>query len=121
MIINKAVSAPFVRLYTLALLFFSANSILNVIVPIRSEVLGASNSHIGFIMGAYMFTSMLFRPWAGHLVQKHGAILVLRFLLIVNGLALVLYTCTGLEGYLAARVMQGCAPHFFNGTSDRHY
>ncbi|MEK3722514.1 MFS transporter [Paenibacillus sp. FSL H8-0034] len=114
MIINKAVSAPFVRLYTLALLFFSANSILNVIVPIRSEVLGASNSHIGFIMGAYMFTSMLFRPWAGHLVQKHGAVLVLRFLLIVNGLALVLYTCTGLEGYLAARVMQGVCTAFFS-------
>lgn len=114
MTINKAVSAPFLRLYALALLFFSANSILTVIVPLRSEAMGASNSHIGLIMGAYMFTCMFFRPWAGHLIQKHGPVKVLRILLVVNGLALLLYTFSGLEGYFAARVIQGVCTAFFS-------
>lgn len=114
MTVNQAFSAPFLRLYALTLLFFSANSILIVIIPLRSESLGASNSHIGFIMGAYMFTCMFFRPWAGHLIHKHGPVVVLRILLVVNGLALVLYTFTGLEGYFAARVMQGICTAFFS-------
>jgi MFS family permease len=114
MMVNKALSAPFLRLYALTLLFFSANSILNVIVPLQSEAKGASNGEIGLIMGAYMFTCMFFRPWAGHLVHKHGPVIVLRFLLIVNGLALVLYSFTGLEGYFAARVMQGVCTAFFS-------
>lgn len=114
MTMNKAVSAPFRRLYALALLFFSANSILTVIVPLRSEAMGASNSHIGFIMGAYMLTCMFFRPWAGHLIQKYGPVKVLRILLVVNGLALVLYTFSGLEGYFAARIIQGVCTAFFS-------
>lgn len=111
---SKALSAPFLRLYALTLLFFSANAILNVIVPLRSESLGASNSHIGFIMGAYMFTCLFFRPWAGHLIHKHGPVVVLRILLVVNGLALVLYAVAGLEGYVVARVMQGVCTAFFS-------
>ncbi|WP_159883284.1 staphylopine family metallophore export MFS transporter CntE [Paenibacillus puerhi] len=111
---NKALSAPFLRLYGLALLFFSANSILHVILPVRVEALGGSNSHIGFLMGAYMFTCMFFRPWAGHLVHKHGPALVIRVLLIVNGLALILYTFTGWEGYVVARIMQGICTAFFS-------
>lgn len=111
---GQALSAPFLRLYALALLFFSANAILNILIPLRSESLGASNSHIGFIMGAYMFTCMFFRPWAGHLVGKHGPLVVLRALLIVNGLVLVSYPFLGLEGYFAARVLQGICTAFFS-------
>lgn len=111
---KEALSAPFLRLYALTLLFFSANAILNVIVPLRSEALGASNGQIGLIMGAYLFTCMFFRPWAGHLIHKHGPVIVLRILLIVNGLALVLYACMGLEGYVVARIMQGICTAFFS-------
>jgi len=101
-------------LYALALLFFSANSILNVIIPLRSEALGANNTIIGLIMGAYMLTCMFFRPWAGQMIHRYGPILVLRILLIVNGCALVLYTFTGLEGYAAARILQGICTAFFS-------
>ncbi len=111
---DKALSAPFLRLYALALLFFSANAMLNVIVPLRSEELGASNGRIGLIMGAYMFTCMFFRPLAGHLIRRHGPAAVLRVLLLVNGAALVTYAFAGLEGYLAARVMQGVCTAFFS-------
>lgn len=111
---NKALTKPFLRLYALALLFFSANAILSVIIPLRSESLGASNSQVGFIMGAYMFTCMLFRPWAGYLIHRHGPVIVLRILLIVNGLALVLYGFVGLEGFAVARIMQGICTAFFS-------
>lgn len=65
-------SWPFLRLYILVLLYFSANAILNVIIPLQGESLGASSTTIGLIMGAYMFTTMFFRPWAGHIIQKKG-------------------------------------------------
>jgi len=112
--LSNALSRPFLRLYLLALLFFSANSILNVILPLRGEALGASNGQIGLIMGTYMFTCMFFRPWAGRLIHKFGPEIILRSLLVVNGAALLLYTVSGLEGYMAARIMQGICTAFFS-------
>lgn len=109
-----ALSWPFLRLYMLALLFFSANSILNVIIPLRGESLGASNTAIGLIMGAYMCTAMIFRPWAGYMIKQQGPIRVLRIILVINGIALLLYTFSGLEGFLIARILQGSSTAFFS-------
>ncbi|MED4202315.1 staphylopine family metallophore export MFS transporter CntE, partial [Priestia megaterium] len=111
---SGAMSWPFLRLYGLVILYFSANSILNVIIPLRGESLGASNTAIGLIMGGYLFTTMFFRPWAGHIIQKQGPIKVLRIILIINGFALILYTFTGLGGYLVARILQGVSTAFFS-------
>ena len=111
---SGAMSWPFLRLYLLVLLYFSANAILNVIIPLQGESLGASNTTIGLIIGAYLFTTMFFRPWAGQIIQKHGPIKVLRIILIVNGFALILYTITGLGGYLVARMLQGVSTAFFS-------
>lgn len=55
-----ALSWPFLRLYILTLLYFSANSILNVIIPLKGAELGATNTTIGVVMGAYLFTTMFF-------------------------------------------------------------
>lgn len=109
-----ALSWPFVRLYLLTLFYFSANSILNVIIPLKGESLGATNTTIGIIMGSYLFTTMIFRPWAGAWIQRYGAVKVLRIVLVVNGLALVLYSLTGLGGYFVARVLQGACTAFFS-------
>ncbi|WP_341302276.1 MFS transporter [Lysinibacillus sp. FSL H8-0500] len=109
-----AMSWPFLRLYLLVLLYFSANAILNVIIPLQGEAWGATNTTIGLIMGAYLLTTMFFRPWAGHIIQKHGPIKVLQLILIVNGVALILYTFTGVGGYLIARIMQGVSTAFFS-------
>lgn len=111
---SGAMSWPFIRLYLLVLLYFSANSILNVIIPLQGGALGATNTTIGLIMGAYLFTTMFFRPWAGHYIQKHGPIKVLRVILIINGFALILYTLTGLGGFLIARMLQGVSTAFFS-------
>jgi MFS family permease len=67
-------------------------------------------------MGAYLFTTMFFRPWAGKVIQKHGPTKVLRFILIINGIALILYAFSGLEGYFFARVLQGVCTAFFSMT-----
>lgn len=112
--VRGALSWPFLRLYILTLLYFSANSILNVIIPLKGESWGASNATIGLIMGAYLFTTMCFRPWAGQVIYKYGPIRVLRTILIINGLALSLYTFTGLGGYLFARMLQGVCTAFFS-------
>lgn len=111
---HGALSWPFVRLYLLTLFYFSANSILNVIIPLKGEALGASNTVIGMIMGAYLFTAMIFRPWAGRVIQKYGAIKVLRVILALNGIALVAYAFTGLGGHFVARVLQGGCTAFFS-------
>ncbi|RUT35804.1 MFS transporter [Paenibacillus zeisoli] len=109
-----ALAWPFMRLYLLTLLYFSANSILNVYIPLKGDSLGASNTEIGIIMGAYLFTTMLFRPWAGYMIQRKGPVPVLRAIIAINGLALLLYTFTGMEGYFFARVMQGGCTAFFS-------
>lgn len=109
-----ALSWPFLRLYLLTLLYFSANSILNVIIPLKGESLGASNSTIGIIMGAYLLTTMVFRPWAGQFIQRYGPIRILRIILTINGIALLLYTFTGIGGYFFARMLQGVCTAFFS-------
>lgn len=93
---------------------FSANAILNVFIPLRGHDLGATNTVIGIVMGAYMLTAMLFRPWAGQIIARIGPIKVLRIILLINAMALVLYGFTGLEGYLIARIMQGVCTAFFS-------
>ncbi|WP_103107388.1 staphylopine family metallophore export MFS transporter CntE [Brevibacillus reuszeri] len=109
-----ALAWPFMRLYLLTFFYFSGNSILNVLIPLKGEALGASNTSIGVIMGAYLFTTMFFRPWAGGLIQRHGPIKVLRVILLVNGVALVMYAVAGLGGYFIARVLQGVCTAFFS-------
>ncbi|AIQ47373.1 multidrug MFS transporter [Paenibacillus sp. FSL R7-0273] len=105
---------PFLRLYLLTFLYFSANSILNVIIPLKGESLGASNSTIGVVMGAYLFTTMFLRPWAGQVIYRQGPVKVLRIILLINAVALSLYTFTGLGGYFFARMLQGICTAFFS-------
>lgn len=109
-----AMAWPFLRLYILTLMFFSANAILNVFIPLRGHDLGATNTMIGIVMGAYMLTAMVFRPWAGQIIARVGPIKVLHIILIINACALILYGFTGLEGYFLARIMQGVCTAFFS-------
>ncbi|WP_211251348.1 staphylopine family metallophore export MFS transporter CntE [Saccharibacillus sacchari] len=111
---SRVTSWTFIRLYGLAFLFFSANSILAVVLPLRSESIGASNATIGWIMGTYMLTCMFFRPMAGQFIQRYGAARILRIILLINGFALLLYPWTGLAGFFAARLLQGISTAFFS-------
>lgn len=109
-----ALSWPFLRLYILVLLYFSANAILNVIIPLQGDERGASNTTIGLVMGAYLFTTMFFRPWAGSMIAKYGPIRILRVILVTNGIALILYAVTEFNVYVIARILQGVSTAFFS-------
>lgn len=107
-------STPLLRLYIVTFLFFSANPIINIVVPLRGEAEGASNAEIGVMMGAYTVTSMLLRPWAGSIVHRFGPLRVLRALLLANVVILALYAASGLDWYFAIRAMQGVTTAFFS-------
>ncbi|MFD0669902.1 staphylopine family metallophore export MFS transporter CntE [Cohnella sp. GCM10027633] len=109
-----ALSRPYLRLYVLTLFYFGANAILNVILPLKAESLGADNATIGIVMGAYLFTTMFVRPWAGAIIDRYGPSLVLSTVLFVHGFALILYAYSGVEGYLVARMLQGACTAFFS-------
>ncbi|MGG4143429.1 MFS transporter [Paenibacillus algorifonticola] len=112
--IAVSVSPPFMRLYIVTFLFFSANPIINIVVPLRGKAEGASNFEIGMMMGAYMLTSMLLRPWAGNVVARFGPQFVLRLLLLANFIILALYALLGLEWYFLLRALQGVTTAFFS-------
>ncbi|GKU78923.1 MFS transporter [Paenibacillus sp. L3-i20] len=109
-----AASPPFLKLYLVTFLFFSANPIINIVLPIYSEAAGAGNAEIGVMMGAYLMVSMLFRPWAGAVVSRYGALKVLRILLIGNVIVLGMYAVVGLEWFVVVRGLQGLLTAFFS-------
>lgn len=112
----KPLSISFIRLYLLALLFFAANSLFTIILPLQSEAEGIGQAEIGLMMGAYMLTCMFLRPYAGQLMGKYGPLTVMRGLLLVHVLCLFLYTLSGVEGYIWLRALQGAGTAFFSMT-----
>ncbi|WFR64770.1 MFS transporter [Paenibacillus amylolyticus] len=110
------VSFSFIRFYMLAFLFFAANSALTIILPLRSEAAGLNQAEIGLMMGAYMFTCMLLRPFAAQLLGKHGPLRVMQWLLLLHAGTLLLFVIFGVETYLWLRALQGVATAFFSMT-----
>ncbi|WP_225229323.1 staphylopine family metallophore export MFS transporter CntE [Paenibacillus gallinarum] len=110
------VSFSFIRFYMLAFLFFAANSALTIILPLRSEAAGLNQAEIGLMMGAYMFTCMLLRPFAAGLLGKYGPLRVMKWLLILHASTLLLFIVSGVEMYLWLRALQGVATAFFSMT-----
>ncbi|MBW5447704.1 MFS transporter [Cohnella sp. CFH 77786] len=111
---DHPLSRSFIRLYLLSFCFFSANSILTVILPLRSDAQGIGETEIGLMMGAYMLTCLLLRPWAGQTVAKYGALQAMRTLLLLHAAVLILYAVSGVETYLPLRALQGAVTAFFS-------
>ncbi|MCZ8519407.1 MULTISPECIES: staphylopine family metallophore export MFS transporter CntE [Paenibacillus] len=114
MVAQGPLSRGQLKLYLLAVLFFSANSILTVILPLQSDARGMQQGEIGLMMGAYMLTCMIVRPWAGQLLSRYGALAIMRALLLVHGGCLVLYSLSGIDSYLWLRALQGAVTAFFS-------
>ncbi|MGF9699979.1 staphylopine family metallophore export MFS transporter CntE [Paenibacillus sp. MABNR03] len=110
------VSFSFIRFYVLAFLFFAANSALTIILPLRSEAAGLNQAEIGLMMGAYMFTCMLLRPFAAQLLGKYGPLRVMKGLLILHAVTLLLFMIGDVDTYLWLRALQGVATAFFSMT-----
>lgn len=109
-------SFSFIRFYMLAFLFFAANSALTIILPLRSEAAGLNQAEIGLIMGAYMFTCMLLRPFAAQLLGKYGPLRVMKWLLVLHAATLLLFVVFDVKSYLWLRALQGAATAFFSMT-----
>ncbi|MGR6545559.1 staphylopine family metallophore export MFS transporter CntE [Paenibacillus tundrae] len=109
-------SLSFFRFYMLAFLFFAANAALTIILPLRSEAAGLNQAEIGLMMGAYMFTCMLLRPFAAQLLGKYGPLRVMKGLLLLHAGTLLLFVVFGVEAYLWLRALQGVATAFFSMT-----
>nr|WP_270172727.1 MFS transporter [Paenibacillus sp. SYP-B4298] len=107
---------PMLRLYVLAFLFFAANSALTVILPLRSEAEGMNQTEIGLMMGGYMFTCMLLRPFAAQLLSRYGPLRVMQGLLLLHAVTLCLFLAANPAGYLWLRALQGVATAFFSMT-----
>ncbi|TCM99425.1 putative MFS family arabinose efflux permease [Paenibacillus sp. BK033] len=101
-------------LFVLTVLFFSANSILTVLLPLQSEKSGMDHAEIGIMMGAYMFVCMLFRPFAGQLIGRFGPLLIMRLLLIAHAACMILYTFADSDAYTLLRAWQGAVTAFFS-------
>ncbi|WP_434749610.1 staphylopine family metallophore export MFS transporter CntE [Paenibacillus amylolyticus] len=110
------VSFSFIGFYILAFLFFAANAALTIILPLRSEAAGLNQAEIGLMMGSYMFTCMLLRPFAAQMLGKHGPLRVMRWLLMLHAGTLLLFIVSGVETYLWLRALQGVATAFFSMT-----
>ena len=110
------VSFSFIGFYILAFLFFAANAALTIILPLRSEAAGLNQAEIGLMMGSYMFTCMLLRPFAAQMLGKHGPLRVMRWLLMLHAGTLLLFIVSGVDTYLWLRALQGVATAFFSMT-----
>lgn len=107
-------SRGLLQIYVLAMFFFTANTLLTVLLPLQSAADGMKEAEIGMMMGAYMLVCMFLRPWAGQMLAKHGVLKVMFYLLIVHALSLLLYLMIETNFLIVVRVMQGATTAFFS-------
>lgn len=103
-------------LYAVAFIFYATNHMLIIALPFFSQSLGAGQSQIGIIMGAYMFVSMFLRPVAGAIVDRFGSKNIFMIALLLNALVLVAYTAESLWAFAFMRALQGAILAFFSMT-----
>lgn len=111
---NRPLSAGMVQIYALAMLFFTANSVLTVVFPLQAAEGGYGEAEIGIMMGLYMFVCMVLRPWAGQMVAKHSVSTIMKWLLIGHAAALLLYAWIGIDSLFVVRALQGVVTAFFS-------
>ncbi|CAG9622745.1 staphylopine family metallophore export MFS transporter CntE [Sutcliffiella rhizosphaerae] len=102
------------RLYALALFFFTANAVITVIFPLQAADHGFRAGEIGIMMGLYMFVCMVLRPWAGQLIAKYSVLSIMKWLLVGHAFALLLYVWLGVESLYIVRALQGVVTAFFS-------
>ncbi|WP_050181036.1 staphylopine family metallophore export MFS transporter CntE [Domibacillus robiginosus] len=111
---RRPLSASMIQLYALAVLFFTANSILTVVFPLQAAEGGYKEAEIGLMMGMYMFVCMVLRPWAGQMVARHSVFTIMKWLLVGHAAALLLYVWLGADSLVIVRALQGVVTAFFS-------
>ncbi len=101
-------------IYGVTILFYSVVYMVLMILPFYALAQGESNSSIGAIMGVTMLASMFARPWAGRLIDKHGANRVFLYALIIFAISLLGYFTHSLAVYWIVRLVQGVVAACFS-------
>ncbi|TYR81301.1 MFS transporter [Priestia megaterium] len=107
-------SFQMIRVYILSMLFFTAISVLTIIFPLQASQSGMLEGEIGIIMGIYMLTCMILRPWAGQLVAKYSVFTIMKWLLLGHAVTLFIYIVFDIDSLYVVRVLQGVVTAFFS-------
>lgn len=111
---RSPLSISMLQMYGLAMFYFTANSVLTVIFPLQASANGMPEAEIGILMGMYMFTCMILRPWAGQMVAKHSVFTIMKWLLVGHAATLLLYVWFGADSLYVVRILQGVVTAFFS-------
>ncbi|KEO82859.1 staphylopine family metallophore export MFS transporter CntE [Tumebacillus flagellatus] len=103
-----------VQVYAVTIFFYAVVYMVLMILPFYSLTFGATQTEIGVIMGVTMFGSMLARPIAGSIIDRHGASRVFVIALLVFMLSLTGYFVPNLWMFGAVRLIQGLVAAFFS-------
>lgn len=114
MIKASPLSRELITVYILSMFFYTANSVLTVVLPLESSSSGMSEGEIGVMMGAYMLTCMLLRPWAGQLIGRWGVLTIMKLLLLGHAASLIIYMLLDIEFLIVVRMLQGAVTAFFS-------
>lgn len=90
------------------------STLLSPILPVYLKGQGLSDSQIGLIIGISAFGALIFRPWAGKSVDKHGShplVLVGQVLTMIS-ISAFIWT-SGFIPLLLTRLLQGIASSFY--------
>ncbi|MGX2958764.1 staphylopine family metallophore export MFS transporter CntE [Peribacillus sp. JNUCC 23] len=107
-------SLPMIQVYILSMCFFTASSVLTVILPLQASDSGMLEGEIGIIMGVYMLVCMILRPWAGQLVARYSVLTIMKWLLLGHAVTLLIYITFGIDSLYVVRVLQGIVTAFFS-------
>lgn len=111
---KSPLSLSMLQMYSLAIFYFTANSVLTVIFPLQASDYGMREAEVGLMMGMYMFVCMVLRPWAGQIVSKYSVFTVMKYLLLAHAATLLLYVWLGVESLYVVRILQGVVTAFFS-------
>jgi MFS family permease len=97
------------------LAYFTADGVLIPVVPLYVEgPLGGGDVAVGLAVGAFSFTALLLRPWAGGLGDRRGRRLLMVTGAAIFGLSVLVYVVADtLPLIVAARALTGCGEAFF--------
>ena len=90
------------------------STLLSPILPVYLKAQGLSDSQIGLIIGITAFGALVFRPWAGKSVDKHGSrpLVLVGQLLTMISISAFIWT-SGFIPLLLTRLVQGIASSFY--------
>ncbi len=101
----------FVRVFAMsACTFLAVGAVLPALPPYVKDELGGSDVAVGIVIGAFAFTGVLIRPFAGRIADTHGRrIVATSGALAAAAAGALLFVPAGVPGLVVARLVVGAA------------